>query len=699
MLEHFFRPTSVAVVGASRSPGKVGHDTLKNLIDAGFDGPIYPVNPKADEVLGLACYPDLSSVGKPVDLCIVVLPAKLVLGIIDQCADVGCQSVIVISAGFQEVGEEGARLQSELTERCRKLGIRCIGPNCLGVISPATKLNASFSATMPPAGNVSFFSQSGAVGTAVLDVFAGEHVGISRFISYGNRADVDETDLIQALGEDPDTDVILGYVESISDGARFMDVASKVTKKKPVVILKSGRTAAGARAASSHTGSLAGADAAYEAAFKQCGVVRARSVTTFFDFALAFSRQGAPKGNSVAIVTNAGGPGILSTDAVETSSLKMATLTEATQASLASALPSSANVHNPVDVIGDAKADRYKTAIEAAIADENVDAVLVILTPQTSTEVDATAEVIGELASGTRKPVLASFMGQLSTQKGLDILDGKSVPNYIHPERAVTALDAMYRFYKWTQSPPEAVPDFEFDQAAIKAVLAESASAGSRALGERHARRLLEACGFPLARSVLAEDEDAAARAAAEIGYPVVMKISSDDILHKSDAGGVKVGLRDERQVRASFAEIISNARSYRRDAAIDGVLVQQMALGGTEVIVGMKRDAQFGPLIMFGLGGIYVEVLKDVSFRVAPLSAGVVREMIDEVQSSRILKGFRGQPPGDLNALVDAIQRVSQLSVQWPQITECDINPLKVFASGQGLMALDVRFALDLQT
>ena len=696
MLDRFFDPSSVAVIGASRTPGKVGHDTLKNLIDAGFAGPLYPVNPKADEVLGLPCYPDLGSIGLQVDLTIIVIPARFVLDVIDQCPRVGCESVIVISAGFQEAGEEGARRQAELKERCRRAGVRCVGPNCLGIISPLTNLNASFSATMPPAGNVSFFSQSGAVGTAVLDVFAGENVGISRFISYGNKVDVDESDLIEALGEDEQTDVILGYVESISDGAKFMDVARRVTRKKPVVLLKSGRTSAGARAASSHTGSLAGADAAYEAAFRQCGVVRARSVTTFFDFALAFSRQGPPEGNRVAVVTNAGGPGILTTDTVESCSLKMATLSEHTETELAAALPPAANVHNPVDVVGDGKADRYRKAMETTIADENVDALLVILTPQTSTEVEATAEVIGELAGRTEKPVLASFMGSLSTEKGCDILDANSVPNYIHPERAVVALDAMHLFRRWQESEPSVPPHFEFDAAAIDQVIAEARGAGMTALGEHQARRLLSACGLPLPASILAGAEDEAAAAAGEIGYPVVMKVSSEDILHKSDAGGVRIGLRDETSLRAAFSEVLDNARAYNADADIDGVLVQQMVTGGTEVIVGMNRDPQFGPLIMFGLGGIYVELLKDVVFGVAPLGERDARNMIDGIKAARILEGFRGQAPADLDALVDCILRVSYLATEWPELTECDINPLKVFDAGKGVMALDVRFGLE---
>jgi len=698
MLESFFEPASVAVVGASRTPGKVGYDILKNLLDAGFAGPIYPVNPKAESVLDLKCYADLASIvadGQPApDLAIVVIPAKFVLDVIDQCGQVGTKAVIVISAGFKESGDEGAQIENELARRCAEHGIRCIGPNCLGVISNPHKLNASFSAVMPPAGNVAFFSQSGALGTAVLDVCAGENIGISLFVSFGNKADVSESDLIDALGEHEGTDVLFGYLESINDGARFMEVARRVTKKKPVIILKSGRTAAGARAASSHTGSLAGSDAAYEAAFKQSGVIRARNVTLFFDYVRAFSTQGPPAGNAIAIVTNAGGPGIIATDAIESSALEMAELSEATQARLAEVLPSGANTHNPIDVLGDAHADRYGLALDAAIADENVDAVLVILTPQTTTEVVETAAVIADASERTRKPVLAAFMGSFTTRKGSLALEERGVPNYAHPERAVQTLEAMYHYHRWATAElaaPGAAAGIDRD--AVRAVLDDSA--GAPEIGEREARRIVEACGLRLPAAELATSADEAARAASKIGYPVVMKISSDDIIHKSDAGGVRVGLADEEDVRTAFAKITENAKAYNPDARIDGVLVEQMVRGGTEVIVGMNRDPQFGPLIMFGVGGVYVELLKDVTFRVAPVSRADALEMIDEIKMARLLEGFRDHLPADLEAIADCLVRVSELALAFPELAECDLNPLVVFDKGRGAVALDARFTV----
>ncbi|MHC4591269.1 MAG: acetate--CoA ligase alpha subunit, partial [Planctomycetota bacterium] len=443
MLRSFFDPASVAVIGASRTQGKVGYDVVRNLIDGGYEGRIHPINPKADEVLGLPCAPSVDEVEGEVELAVMAIPAEFVLDALDQCARKGVGAIVVISAGFKEAGEEGARLEEELAAKCREHGIRCIGPNCLGVMSPIIRLNASFGAAMPKPGNIAFFSQSGALGTALLDVAVGEDIGLSRFVSYGNKADVDETDLIDALGQDDQTDVILAYVESIDDGRKFMDVAARVTRKKPVVVFKSGKTSAGAKAASSHTGSLAGVDSAYEAAFRQCGVFRAATTQQFFDYARAFACRKLPAGNRVAVVTNAGGPGIIATDAVESSRLTMAELSEETREALAAQLPPQANIHNPVDVLGDAKAGRYRLALDLVAQDEQVGAVLTILTPQTSTQVEKTAEAVADAAGGTEKPFLTSFMGSASVQKAWNILDRRQVPNFGQPDRAVGALEAM----------------------------------------------------------------------------------------------------------------------------------------------------------------------------------------------------------------------------------------------------------------
>ena len=695
MLDTFFSAKSVAVIGASRTPGKVGYDVVRNLVDGDYQGGIYPVNPKADEILGLPCVPSVTDVEGDVDLAVIVIPARFVLEAIDECARKGVKAVIVISAGFKESGKDGRGVERQLAEKCRQHGIRCIGPNCLGVMSLPHNMNASFSGARPKAGRIAFFSQSGALGTAILDVCVGEDIGISRFISYGNKADVDETDLIEALGDDPETDVILGYIESIDDGQKFIQVAGRVTRKKPVIVFKSGRTSAGAKAASSHTGSLAGADSAYAAAFQQCGVIRAENVAEFFDFARAFATRRMPAGPSVAVVTNAGGPGIIATDAIEFSRLEMADLLDGTEKALAEALPPQANIHNPVDVLGDARADRYQAALATVAADPNVASIITILTPQTSTEAEPTAQVLADAAAATDKPILASFMGSAAVVGAWRALDERGVPNFEHPDRAVKALEAMLKLSEWQHAEAEAPPAYDFDADAIRRTLDEARAKGHNTLSEREARLIADACGIPLPASFFAATEVDAARAAAEIDGPVVMKISSDDILHKSDAGGVKVGLRGPDAVREGFRQIMASARAYKADARLDGVLVQQMAPSGREVIVGVNRDPQFGPVIMFGLGGIYVEVLKDVVFRVAPLTRADAEAMIHGIRSAKILGAFRGEPAGDVEALADVLLRVSQLAVQFPELIECDFNPLRVYPEGQGVMGLDVRFGL----
>ncbi len=695
MLGSFVNPASVAVIGASRTPGKVGHDVVKNLIDAGFAGPVYPVNPKADEVLGLPCAPSVDAIDGDVELAVICIPGRFVLDTLDLCAAKGTRAVIIISAGFKEAGPEGAALERQLARKCREHGIRCIGPNCLGVMSPVTKLNASFGAAMPRPGNIAFFSQSGALGTAILDIAVGEDIGLSRFISYGNKADVDETDLIEALGDDDETDVILAYVESIDDGRKFMDVASRVTRVKPVVIFKSGRTSAGARAASSHTGSLAGSDSAYAAAFRPCGVFRADTVEQFFDYARAFACRKLPVGARVAVVTNAGGPGIIAADSIDESELTMAALGEQTRATLIDGLPAQANTANPVDVIGDAKADRYRRAIDAVVADPDVSTVLTILTPQTSTEVELTAEAVADAGAATDKPIVTSFMGSASVQEAWNILDRRRIPNFEQPDRAVGAMEAMLTYSRWRQSRPTEAPSYDFDDDVIRQVLDEAAAAGKDTLAEREARTIAAACGIRLPEGGFAEDEDGAVELAAQVGYPVVLKISSDGILHKSDAGGVKVGMGDEAEVRRAFADIMASAHAYDADARLDGVLVQQMAPQGREIIIGVNRDAQFGPVIMFGLGGVHVEVLKDVVFRVAPLSLDEARSMMAQIRSAKLLDAFRGEPAADLSALAEILTRVSQLALQYPRIAECDLNPLMAYPEGQGATAVDVRFAL----
>ena len=506
---------------------------------------------------------------------------------------------------------------------------------------------------------------------------------------------MDETALIEAIGADEDSGVLLGYVESIQNGGEFMRVARSVSKSKPVIIFKSGGTVAGAKAASSHTGALAGSDHAYAAAFRQSGVLRAREVMDLFDWGLAFSYQKHIRGPNVALVTNAGGPGIIATDALERSSLKMASLAKSTVETLHEALPPTANVYNPIDILGDARADRYGIALHAALTDPGVDGVIVILTPQTSTEPLRTAEALAEAASKTDKPVLACFMGGTRTEPGFKFLMEHRVPAYSFPERAVSAMDALHRQRLWIESPESDVPHFEVDKGKVESLFQQAKESGRLQFGEQEAREVITAYGFRVPKSRFVNGPEEAAQAAREIGFPVVMKISSPDILHKSDVGGVRIGLESEQQVDDACLAMTERVRRRMPNADIRGVLVQEMIRNGKEVILGMTRDPQFGPMLMFGLGGIYVEVLKDVSFRIAPITRADAESMMREIRSHALLRGVRGESPTDLAAVAEGLLRLSQLVTDFPEIVEIDVNPLAIFPRGQGATAIDVRLTL----
>lgn len=695
MLEVFFRPRSVAVIGATRDPGGLGHSVLRNILESGYPGPLFPVNPKATEIAGLQCYPSVLDIPGEVDLGIVVVPARFVPQVVDESGRRGCRGLIIISAGFREAGPEGLRMERELGATAARYGMRVIGPNCLGVLDTANRLNASFAAKMPGPGKIAFMSQSGALMAAILDWSAGEGFGFSSMVSLGNKLDVNEVDLLETWAGDDETRVILGYLEGISDGKKFMETAHQVTRKKPVVLVKSGTTAAGSRAISSHTGTLAGSDQAYRAAFEQCGVIRARSVQDLFDYSFAFANQPLPTGNGIALVTNAGGPGIMATDAAERLGLRLAGLTKATIDKLHDSLPPHANIYNPIDVLGDALADRYAVAAEAVLADENVNAVAVLLTPQIMTQAAETARAISQVAGRHQKPVVAAFMGAEDVKEAISILTARGIPNYSFPERAMEALHAMVRHRSWLDSPEPRFTTFAADLVAVSNLFRRFQNENRLTLGEVEARAVLMSYGIRVPKSELARTPAEAARAAKRIGFPVVMKIASPDVLHKSDVGGVLVGLKDPDQVSSSYLSMVSRVRSRVPGADILGASIQQMVPRGREVIIGLSRDPQFGPLLMFGLGGIYVEVLKDVSFRVAPIDEAAARAMMAEIKSYQLLLGARGEPPADLNAAVDVILRVSQLVTDFPEIVEMDINPLVLMPAGQGAIALDARLTL----
>ncbi|MBM4055624.1 MAG: CoA-binding protein [Planctomycetes bacterium] len=698
MLEHFFSPKTVVVVGASREKGKVGHDILKNLVQYGYKGRIYPVNPKAEEIVGLKTYSGLNEIHDKLDLAIIVVPAHCVGEIIDECAEKKIDSIIVISAGFKESGVEGAIREQYLYQKITRHSMRLLGPNCLGLIDTQSCLNASFAADMPEKGNIAFFSQSGALCTAILDWAADECVGFSKFISMGNKTDINEVDLINAMHEDENTKVILGYLEGVKNGKDFIAVARKVSKKKPLILVKSGGTAAGSKAASSHTGTLAGSERAFDAAFKQSGVIRAHTIEQLFDFARIFSYQQLPKGARVALVTNAGGPGIIAADAIERSVLKMAELSKDTIETLRRSLPSMANVYNPIDVLGDAKSDRYRFVIENVIKDPNVDAILAILTPQAMTEIEKTAEVICEIANRTDKTIATSFMGGKRTESALKIMCQKKVPNYPFPERAISAIEAMYKYTLWQKKPAPETKKIVADEESVRTVFNQIKKTGAAYLSEESARHVISAYGFAIPKSIIATSEADAAKAAEDMGYPVVMKISSPDILHKSDIGGVVVGVKNEQEVKGHFSDIMRKARHHMPEAEIKGIMIQQLVAGGKETVLGVSYDPQFGHLIMFGLGGIYVEVLRDVTFRIAPVDINEAREMIREIRSFPLLKGVRGEKSVDMDAIVENILRLSQLVTDFPEIIEMDINPLVVFPEGKGAIAIDARIAIHVQ-
>jgi acetyltransferase len=685
----------VAVVGASANPAKLGYNVLDNIIKYGYQGQVYPINPKAKEILGRACYPRITDVPEAVELAVIVVPKRFVAGVMQDCGDKGVGAAIIITAGFRETGPEGRQLEREVMEIARQHGIHVVGPNCLGVINTASDLNASFAATMPEKGRISFMSQSGALCTGILDWAALNGLGFASFVSLGNKGDLNETDFLQAWQQDAGTDVVMAYLEGIVDGPRFMQTARQLTKQKPLIVVKSGTTSAGSRAVSSHTGTLAGSDAAYDAAFKQSGVLRAHSVSELFVYSTAFAYQPLPQGRQVAIITNAGGPGIMATDACEEQGLRLASLSSETVSYLQENLPAAANCYNPIDVLGDARADRYELALKAALDDPNVDAVIFLLTPQAMTEIEGTARAVVALSQGYDKPVLANFMGARDVAVGNRVLGAGRIPFYGFPEEAASALARMVEHREWrerTYAPAERLP---VDRERAATALLTAQKAGRLGLNEVEARQVVAAYGLPLPQSQLAQNVEQAVQWATEIGYPVVMKIISPDILHKSDIGGVRVGLKDEREVRLTYEEIINRAYRYMPDADVWGVAVQEVVPKGKEVIVGVNRDPTFGHLMMFGLGGIYVEVLKDVVFRVAPLTRVEAEEMVREIRSFPLLAGARGEKPVDLNATVECLLRVSQMVSDFPQIVELDINPLFAYEDGRGAMAVDARIVI----
>jgi len=698
MLDDFFKPQSVAVIGASRDPDKLGYAVVKNLIDSGFteNGKVFPINPKADEILDLPAYANVMDVPDDIDLAVIVIPYKFVPLALKVCGDKKIPAAVIITAGFREAGKEGLEREKEIVGIAEMYNMRVIGPNCLGVIDTFTPLNASFAAGTPPKGPIDFMSQSGALGTAVLDWALAGRMGFSKFVSMGNKADIDEVDLMLAWADSPDSNVMLAYIEGVTDGQKFIRTAREVTRKKPVVAVKSGVTQAGSRAVSSHTGSLAGSEQAYNAAMNQGGIIRANTMEEMFDYALAFAYQPLPPGNRIAIITNAGGPGILATDAIERAGLRLARLETETIRTLESKLPDAASAANPVDVLGDAAADRYEFALEVVSNDPNVDAIIVILTPQAMTNIPATAEATVRTAKDGNIPVIGCYMGEFAVDAGVKILTAGGVPNYPFPERAAAALKAMATYRDWKNRPLPEFETFDVDKETVRKLFDKVKSEGRVTIGDFEAREIMTAYGLSIPQSEIAKTADDAVEVAGRLGYPVVLKIASPDILHKTDVGGVKVGLSSPQDVRDAFDLMVYRAQKYVPGARILGCLVQEMTPEGLEVLVGMNRDPQFGPLVTFALGGIYVEILKDATFRVAPFARSEAEDMLDEIRAHALLEGVRGQPPKDKEAIINTLMRIGQLVQDFPEIVELDINPLMVFERGAGAIAIDMRLVLE---
>jgi acetyl coenzyme A synthetase (ADP forming)-like protein len=697
-------PAAVAVVGASRESGSIGRRVLDAIVAGGFTGPVYPINPNVGDIDGLRCYASVADAPRGIDLAIVAVPAPRVLEVVAQCAAAGVKSLIVITAGFAEVGQAGRAFQRELVDLVRGHGLRMVGPNCMGLLNtaPSVKLNASFSPIVPPAGRVAFSSQSGALGMAILQLAIDRRVGLSAFVSVGNKADVSSNDLLEYWEADPQTAVILLYLESFGNPRRFGRLARRIGRTKPIVAVKAGRTGAGTRAAGSHTAALAASDIAVDALFHQAGVIRADTIDEMFDIAACLEAQPLPPGRRVGIVTNAGGPGILAVDACEAAGLAVTPFTEATLARLSAFLPPEASVGNPIDMVASAGPDAYRRAIEATLTSDDTDALIVIYTPVDPRTSVATLQAIrdgvaaGRAAGTTRKPVLACLMAGDGRPVPLG-LQSERIPAYAFPENAARALGKAAAYASWRAQPPALLWSFEDIRVDEARAICRHAreTRGDGWLTSDEVGALLGAFGLPLAAGMLAHSPEDAAAAARVIGFPVAAKLSSRRVPHKTDVGAVQLNLASEDAVRRAFAEVLARGRAIVADADIDGVLIQSMIAGGVETMIGVTDDPLFGPLVAFGLGGIHVEVLGDVRFRLAPLTDRDADELLHEIRGWPLLQGYRGHPSADLDALRDLLLRVSRLAVELPEIAELDLNPVMAMSPGKGCRIVDARVSV----
>jgi acetyltransferase len=694
-MKALFEPESIAVVGASNDERKIGHIVFNNLIQSKFKGKLYPINPKAGEILGLKAYPSLTAIPGKVEQVIICVPNTLVPSVMEEAGIKGAEAVIVITAGFKELGKEGALLERKVGDIAKKYDMRVLGPNCMGIMNTHHKMNATFTNIHPMAGSIAIASQSGAVCSSMLDWSTKSRLGFSKFISVGNKVDIDEADLLAYLKDDPSTNVIGMYIEGANRGKELMKEAFKASQVKPIIVLKSGRTSSGSKAASSHTGALSGSDKIYDAALAQSGVVRVKTIDELYDLLEVFANMPLPKGEGLAIVTNAGGHGVMAADACSDYGLTLASFEKSTIDKLKGYLPEAANVYNPVDVLGDATAARYEFALKTVMEDPNVSCVAVLLAPLDTVDIKAVAEHLASFSGKVSMPVVGAFVGGSKTSVGIELMREAKVPCYDSPDRAIRALGAMVHYKRMREASSDIVPVvIEGNRERVKEVIEAVRGSGRTSLSESEGKEILRAYGVSIPIEITAKTPEDAAQAAAKIGFPVVMKIDSPDIAHKSDVGGVMVGVNSESAVRQSFELMMSKVRSRVPGAHLNGITICQM-VKGKEVLMGMTRDEQFGPVITFGLGGVFVEIMKDVSQRIAPLTKHDVDTMVRSIRSYPILTGARGGKAADIESLKDTIFRIAQIALDFPEISELEVNPVMVGDEGKGTYAVDALVVL----
>jgi acetyl coenzyme A synthetase (ADP forming)-like protein len=697
------RPTSVAIIGASNRNGSVGNAVMTNILSGGFTGKLYPINPSSETILGLKCYKNILDIDFHIDLAVIVTPNNIVPQIIEECGRKGVKAAVIISAGFKETGEQGKILEDKIKRIATEYDIKLIGPNCIGFINtdPKISLNASFTKGMPKSGNIALISQSGAICVAMLEYAKMRNMGFSKVVSLGNKADLNENDFLAMLANDDSTKVILMYIEDLVDGRKFIETASHITgeleKRKPILALKVGESSIGARSIASHTGALAGSQEAYKAIFAQSGVLKMETLEELFDYAIAFAYQPIPRGDGTVVVSNAGGPAIIFADAATKYNLKLSRLSEKTIKELEKVLPKTASLINPIDIIGDADHTRYENALRVVLGDSNVDSCVVISTPQMMLNMESLADVMIKINKEFKeKTILSCIMAISGIENALAKLDENKIPQYSFPESSARSIVAMQEYRSWIARPRTRIKQFKVSKEEVRTLFAKVKKKGRNYIDEVEAMQVVKSYGFQIPTYKIATNEDDCVILSEQIGFPVVLKIASPDIVHKTDIGGVELNLKNAQEVRDAFQKIMQNVRQAKADAKIVGISVEEFVRGGKEVIIGMKRDPQFGPLLMFGLGGIYVEIFRDISFRLAPIKELGAHNMIESTKVNKLLRGARGERPSDIDSIIECIERLSQLVTDFSEIQEIDINPLLVFEQGKGCKVIDARIVIS---